>query len=234
VASTLHEIALTHSLMGEFVRSLGCFEEVLRMQRADMPADHPAVSATLCNMGAAHACLGQHDQALTLFEDALRIARNALGPDRAHPDLATILTNMGASHRDAGRFAEAEDRLRTALKIHRDTLGTLHCYVGVDLYHLGGTLLEKGDRAGSLPLLEEAHRICAGAMNNRDHPMVKRSRAWLCRGEGLALRDRGRVGEATEKLGEALRLFNEDTDHGARHPRTRAVAAELASCSGGA
>jgi hypothetical protein len=94
---------------------------------------------------------------------------------------------------------------------------------------LGGTLLETGDVAAALPMLQDAHRILLAALG-ADHDGTQRALAWLRRAEGRALEAEGRFADAAPKLEEALRLFTADVEHCAEHARTKAVAAELGQC----
>jgi tetratricopeptide (TPR) repeat protein len=173
--------------------------------------------------------MGQYAKALEYYEQGLRITRQALGPD--HPVMAATLRSIGSAKRDMGAHAEALEHLRAALAIHRAALGadSDNDAAARIIRELGGALLETGDVAAALTMMRDAHRILLAALGT-DHDDTQRTLAWLRRAEGRALQAESRTADAALKLEEALRLFTADVRHGAKHARTKAVAAELVQC----
>jgi hypothetical protein len=84
-----------------------------------------------------------------------------------------------------GVHTEALEHLRAALAI-RAALGADDNDAAARIMReLGGTLLETGDVAAALPMLQDAHRILLAALG-ADHDDTQRTLAWLRRAEGRA------------------------------------------------
>jgi hypothetical protein len=81
-----------------------------------------------------------------------------------------------------GAHAEALEHLRAALAIHRAALGADNDNDAAAriMRELGGTLLETGDVAAALPMMQDAHRILLAALG-ADHDDTQCALAWLRR-----------------------------------------------------
>ncbi len=227
VATSLACIGNAHVSLGQHAKALESYEEDYRISLKALGPDHPDVAASLCNLGDTRRELGDHAGALRDLEEALRIRRASLGSQ--HDDVALTLRFLGRVHADMGRYEQALECQREDLRISRAALGPEHATVGTSLRNLGSTLTLKQDYTQAADTLREAlclHERALGA----EHPNSVRTRAWLLRAEGCALREAGQSEEAAARLEDSKRLFDSDPQYGPAHKHSKGVAEELARC----
>ncbi len=179
---------------GESAKALAFFEEDLRITRAAMGPDHPAVAEALSNVGVAQTVpagalfaaasgserppqdLGKHAEALAVLEEALRIQEATLGPD--HIDTATTLNHIGNVRLAQGRHSDALVLFERCLHIKRRALGDRHASTASTVVNIGTTLQGLGDAAGALRRFDEALIVQRAALGP-EHPSLANTLASL-------------------------------------------------------
>ncbi|TKS53803.1 tetratricopeptide repeat protein [Luteimonas yindakuii] len=108
--------------MGDTAAARAALEDVLAIEEAHLPADHPNLAYTLNSLAVVADAQKQHAEALTFYERALAIRRATLPPE--HPALAVILGNMAGTYADMGNTSEARARYVEAIRILRSGSGS--------------------------------------------------------------------------------------------------------------
>ncbi|MCB1382101.1 MAG: tetratricopeptide repeat protein [Notoacmeibacter sp.] len=215
------KIAIVYSVLGARLKSEGRPRqaEILLRKAVAIAERNPAISDAvraiiLSNHGN---CLeklavrakakGEAEKALGLFRRAGAQYRQALVLDikthgRQSDQVATRVNNLGTLRRSWGRISAALAAARRALAIWRAILPAHDPRLGLALNNLGCFLLEAGDAAEGIALLDEALRIRKSAfLGNPRHPDIVATARWL--GAGLLMR-----GEAADRA-RAERLCGE-------------------------
>ena len=158
-ATTLTNIGLAWSALGEKRRALEFYELALPLRRA--VGNRSGEATTLTNIGGAWSALGENRRALEFYEQALPL-RRAVG-DRSGE--ATTLTNIGAAWSALGEK-------RRALAFYEQALPTLRA-VGdrsgeaTTLNNIGSAWDALGEARRALEYLEQALPILRAVGNRR-------------------------------------------------------------------
>lgn len=97
---------------GHYADAAGMYEQVLRVQQAELGEEHPMVSSTLSLLGLALSALGQHSAAVVHHRRSLAISERTKSAD--DPDVTRSLGNLGAALLQAGQQAEGIGYLQRA------------------------------------------------------------------------------------------------------------------------
>ena len=205
---------------GHLARAERHFRESLRVRSEVLPADHPNLAISWSYVALAAASRGELEEAEACYHRALRIFRAAVGPK--HYNVGAALALLGALYVDSGRWDEADDVLAEAAAIWEE----------LDLRDSYNAILVRSEQARA-----------AAARGNWDEAVVRAREvlaAWLATsGEGVpeaiearialgeALAESGRVEEAREKLGTAVRQARETVEREAAPEARRSLARAL-------
>jgi tetratricopeptide (TPR) repeat protein len=121
IASSLHNLAVVLSGLGELRQARELYEQALAMQQRiyGQDADHPAIADTLNNLAGVLDDLGELRQARELYEQALAMQRRIYGQDADHPAIADTLNNLAAVLRNVGDRPAAAAMARQAAAVQR-------------------------------------------------------------------------------------------------------------------
>ena len=129
-------------------------EEVLRLRREKLGADHPDTLTAMHNLAISYRQAGRLEEALGMGEEVLRLRREKLGAD--HPDTLDAMHNLANSYRRAGRLEGALGMSEEVLRLRRDKLGADHPDTLSAMNNLAVTLNALGRLPDALSLLRKA------------------------------------------------------------------------------
>jgi tetratricopeptide (TPR) repeat protein len=129
-------------------------EEVLRLRRDKLGADHSDTLDALHNLASSYRQAGRLEEALVMFEEVLRLRREKLGAD--HPDTLTAMHNLASSYSDTGRLEEALGMGEEVLRLRREKLGADHPDTLSAMRNFAYTLNALGRLPDALSLLRKA------------------------------------------------------------------------------
>ncbi len=115
LATHLENLGLVYDAAGFRDSNSAVLQQVLRMRRAVLADDNPAIGRTLFNLAVAQFVRGEHAAAEPLYREALDRMRRAYGPE--HIDVVWATASLGRNEYRLGRLAEAERNLRWALEV---------------------------------------------------------------------------------------------------------------------
>jgi serine/threonine-protein kinase len=199
VASTLNNLGVVFTEMGDPVRAKGVVERALAIRERALGPDHPQVGTTLINLGRALSATGDPSGARAIYERALALYERAVGPD--HPMVALALNNLGGMLIYVGAWTEARAAYERAIAIREKALGLEHPDVAQSLHGRGTVLRLLGYLADSAVALRRSRAISEKALGP-DHPDVAYSLGGLAR----TLVRLGEFEEASLLLDRALAL----------------------------
>jgi pentatricopeptide repeat protein len=126
----MFNLASSYSDTGRLAEALGMREEVLRLRREKLGADHPDTLSAMNNLASSYSDTGRLEEALEMFEEVLRLRREKLGAD--HPDTLRAMQNLAYILNARGRLPEAVSFLRRCAAespaIHAGVRYNLACY----------------------------------------------------------------------------------------------------------
>lgn len=171
---TLNTLAMVLSATGRNDEAETMFIEVTQIFRDTLGPEHPMVGMGLQNTARVRNARGDSAGAERLVREALAIQRRTFGNVTA--ESLTILARIAAKD---GRDDEAESLLREALGLRRIAFGSNpHPLLEQSLIDLGTKLLQRGDRSGAEPLLNEAIALRTARLG-ADHEQTRQVRKLL-------------------------------------------------------
>ena len=129
-------------------------EEVLRLRREKLGADHPDTLDTLHNLANSYGQAGRLEEALGMREEVLRLRREKLGTD--HLDTLNAMGNLAVSYSKAGRLEEALGMFEEVLRLRREKLGADHPHTLIAMQNIAYILKALGRLPDALSLLRKA------------------------------------------------------------------------------
>ncbi len=156
-AVSVSNLASVYLFHGRFADALALAEQAVGIfQRAGLSTIEPAIQARtmLC---ATYSTLGDYAEADRLYGELMGDVERALGP--THPTTATVLMAWSRMHREVAEHGRARESLARALEITIDNLGAEHWQVGWIQNELGIVLMESGQFAEALEVVEMAYRL---------------------------------------------------------------------------
>jgi len=132
-----------------------------------LPAQHPAIAATLSNLASLYRSQGKYNEAEPLYLEALSIDRASLWPNS--PRLAIYLNNLAALYESQGKYNEAEPLYQEALTIDRASLPPNHPQLATHLNNLAVLYESQGKYNEAEPLFLEALTITRSSLTS-NHP----------------------------------------------------------------
>jgi tetratricopeptide (TPR) repeat protein len=202
--------------------ALGLCEEVLRLSRAKLGAEHPDTLKAMRNLAASCSYAGRLEEALGLREKVLRLGREKLGPE--HPDTLEAMQNLAFSYVDAGRPEEAWGLFEEALRLMREVLGAEHPDTLKAMQGVAYAYYNVGRLEEALGLFEKVLRLRREKLG-AEHPDTLKAMVYLA----VCYKPAGRLEEALALEEKVLRLMREKL--GPEHPQTLKAMGNLAvSC----
>lgn len=169
VAMSVQQVALVHSIKGEFDAARPLYERALAIREKALGPVHPDVAESLNGLASLFWATGDYASARPLYERSLAIQEKTLGPD--DPGVASALLNLASLLRDTGEYAEARPMFERAIAIREAKLGPDHPDLGAALNGLAVLFRVTGDYAAARPLYERASEIQKRGVGP-DHPNV--------------------------------------------------------------
>ncbi|NOS70601.1 MAG: serine/threonine protein kinase [Verrucomicrobia bacterium] len=198
-------LALTYEELALFKQREEMAREALRVSRARLGEEHPAVADALHQIGDARSRLGDQVQAEKFMREAVALKRKVLGNE--HPSTAASLNVLAWVFKRQNKLTEAEVLGREALAIRIKLFGNEHPAVADSLFLLGNVLSIQGRQTEAETAHGEALAIYRKVLGD-EHPAVAESLNNLA----VVLRRAGKLAEAETMLREALtrrrRLFS--------------------------
>lgn len=131
-------------------------------QQAKALDAEPAVQAELYEtLGDSYEQLGKYEQADSLLNLALARRKSLYGADSAQ--VAETLVALSYVRRDQGQLEDAEKLTREGLAMSKRHLPPNHPAVARAMSALGQVLVNRGDYAAAIPILEEALKLHSGS-----------------------------------------------------------------------
>ena len=118
VSETLKNIGNVHREKQEQELAVECYEECLRIRRAELGADHEKVADALIAMGNVQSDTGRTDEAMRSYQEALKIRTMVFGEH--DESVAAVLQYMGTMEFRSGNHEKARDLLTEFIRIRRD------------------------------------------------------------------------------------------------------------------
>ena len=91
-ASSLNNLALLYSLMGQYDRALPLYESALEIKKSELGDRHPDTASSLNNLAILYYSTNRLPKAATMMSGAVSIFEELLGPD--HPNTITVRDNL--------------------------------------------------------------------------------------------------------------------------------------------
>ena len=182
--------------------ALGLREELLRLKRAKLGAEHPDTLDEIEALAPLYAEAGLEHEAIGLQEEVLRLRREKLGAD--HPHTLGAMHNLAISYRHAGRLEEALVMGEEVLRLRREKLGADHHDTLTAMQNLANSYSDAGRLEEALGMREEVLRLMSEKLG-ADHLHTLGAMGNLA----ISYSDTGRLEEALEMVEKTLRLRRE-------------------------
>ncbi|MEJ2320244.1 MAG: serine/threonine-protein kinase [Gemmatimonadales bacterium] len=192
-ARLLLTIGDVYRKLGLFADAEGLLERSLQIRRAELPADHPDVAATLQALATVYGNQDRYEEAADLQRAAIEMEERLYGPEDLR--VGRGLTDLGVILLRGGQLDEAREVIERSLVIKEARLDPGDVELAGTLINLASVHRRRGE-------LDEAERLYAQALSIReaglpeDHPDVARS-----------LNSLAMVYSAQGRLDEAEQLF---------------------------
>ena len=118
VSETLKNIGNVHREKQEQELAVECYEECLRIRRAELGTEHEKVADALIAMGNVQSDMERLDEAMRSYQEALKIRTVVHGEH--DESVAAVLQYMGTMEFRAGNHEKARDLLTEFIRIRRD------------------------------------------------------------------------------------------------------------------
>jgi tetratricopeptide (TPR) repeat protein len=199
VVSTLQNLALTYSSLGDRERALATFDDALARAEKALGPEHPDVARILTNRASTREGMGQHEQGLADERRALAIREKVHGPD--DPEVALTLGNMAATLGDLGRFDEALVAFARARAIDEKAFGADSRQVAYNDVGVARVYYRMQDLPKALAAFQRALAIEEKAVG-ADHASLASTLSSI----GIIVLDLGQLDAAEKHLGRALAI----------------------------
>ena len=203
-------------------------DELLRLRREQLGAEHPRVAATCLNLAAGRLGAGAVDAAIARCREAIALQERSLGRD--HPEVAASLLVEGDAYRRGGQFDEAAAAVSRSLSIWEAKAGHWHDATLAAVRSLAGVRLAQGRAADALPLLE---RLLAADTKATQAQPARHARLLVRLAGVLATTDAAERSRSCLKEALSLPCFDPADDEGDpdNDPAVRELALTLAEAA---
>lgn len=203
-------------------------DELLRLRREQLGAEHPRVAATCLSLAAGRLGAGAVDAAIARCREAIALQERSLGRD--HPEVAASLLVEGDAYRRGGQFDEAAAAVSRSLSIWEAKAGHWHDATLAAVRSLAGVRLAQGRAADALPLLE---RLLAADTKATQAQPARHARLLVRLAGVLATTDAAERSRSCLKEAISLPCFDPADDEGDpdNDPAVRELALTLAEAA---
>ena len=156
-ATSLHELSINHSLVGNYEEAIRCDKVALNIQEQVLGTEHPNYATILAHIARYNSFLGNYEEAIQLGMKALEIRKRVLGTN--HPDYASSLSGLATYYAHLGNYGEAIRIETEALEISKKILGTEHPDYAKSLNNLSVDYSSLGNYGEAIRLGKEALEI---------------------------------------------------------------------------
>jgi tetratricopeptide (TPR) repeat protein len=203
VSETLKNIGNVHREKQEQELAVECYEECLRIRKAELGPDHEKVADALIAMGNVLSDMQRTDEAMRSYQEALKIRTLVFGEH--DESVAAVLQYMGTLEFKANNHAKARDLLTEFIRIRRDN-GTKNDadYVNV-LFMIGNIHKMQGHEAEARLCWTEAYQVFQELGLADTNPQIAKVMNHLLKVENLEEQDNDQnkkslFGKVTEKF----------------------------------
>lgn len=116
LAKNFNNLGMVYEYEREYVKSMECYENSLRILDNLVEVEHPSVSPILYNLGNLYTCMKDYGQAERYLKQALGIDQRVYGPN--HIEVAKDLAKLGATLFESGNVQDGEIYSLRALRIY--------------------------------------------------------------------------------------------------------------------
>ena len=211
VSETLKNIGNVHREKQEQELAVECYEECLRIRRAELGPEHEKVADALIAMGNVQSDMERTDEAMRSYQEALKIRTMVYGEH--DESVAAVLQYMGTMEFRTGNHEKARDLLTEFIRIRRDN-NTKNDgdYVNV-LFMIGNIHKMQGNEDEAQVCWSEAYEVFQELGLAETNPQIAKVMNHLLKVEANTeeLEDQkkksraGVFGKVTEKLKDTLR-----------------------------
>ena len=220
VASGGSDLAHFLDMAGYYtVFALGMSEEVLRLRREKLGADHPDTLIAMAALAESYSNTGRLEEALGMREEVLRLVHEKLGAD--HPTTLIVMNNLANSYGQVVRPEEALRMREEVLRLSREKLGADHPDTLMAMHNLASSYSDAARLEEALGMRGEVLRLRREKLG-ADHPDTLKATHNLAE----SYTDTDRLEEALGMREEVLRLMREKL--GTDHPATLDAMSNLA------
>ncbi|MDD4250321.1 MAG: tetratricopeptide repeat protein, partial [Methanosarcina sp.] len=184
---------------------LPLYEDLLDTAKRELDPEDPVTAVVLNGLAGIYRYMGKHDEALKLFSRALSIREKASGPE--HPETGDTLSELGILYYVMDRQEEALLHYKRALEIQEKFLspenpGAIRTLNRMAFFYKGVERPEKAEElfTRALGLLEKLDE------KEPENKKVLAYTAGTLNNLGVLLSEMGKLEEAEERYGQALKL----------------------------
>ena len=177
-ASSLHNLALLHMRLGEYVRAERLYIEAQNVLKRSVGEKHFDYATSLQNLALLYSSMGDYVRAESYFVQSHEILKQALG--ERHPSYATSLINLAGLYSGMGELSRAEPLYILACDIYKQVYGERHPSYATAVNSLAGLYRRMGNAERAEPLFLHACDIYRKALGEK-HPDYATSLSDLAR-----------------------------------------------------
>jgi CHAT domain-containing protein len=111
-ATSLNNLALLYSSMGNYQKAEPLLVEALQIREKALGKAHPSYAASLNNLASLYERMHNYEKAEPMYLQAMQIQEKALGKE--HPNYATSLHNLASLYETMGNYQKAQPLLLEA------------------------------------------------------------------------------------------------------------------------
>ena len=158
---TLASLGQAYAALGEYEKAAELSRRALGIFETVFGPDDPQLAVSLNNLAYSLEGLDQFDEARAMHERSIDIVSESWGPD--HPQIAISLLNLSSLEKQAGDYEAALQASQRAGEILTAAYGTDHPLYAYAANNIGVFLMETGQPAQGVVLLEKALAIRTAA-----------------------------------------------------------------------
>lgn len=218
VSETLKNIGNVHREKQEQELAVECYEECLRIRRAELGPEHEKVADALIAMGNVQSDMQRTEEAMRSYQEALKIRTFVFGEH--DESVAAVLQYMGTMEFRAGNHIKARDLLTEFIRIRRDN-GTKSDgdYVNV-LFMIGNIHKMQGREAEARLCWTEAYQVFQELGLAETNPQIAKVMNHLLKVENLEEQEQEQKGKSVfAKVTEKFKSKNGDEPQKGRKRR---------------
>ena len=168
--TSLHNIAVLHSILGDYNESLKLNLECLEIYERIHGNEHINYARSLSNLSRNYYALGFHNKALILDLKCLALYENIFGKE--DPEYLATLSNLAISYSDLGNLSKSLDLNLECLALTEKTLGKEHLAYLISLNNLAMDYSGLGNYDKALELNLEIRLLTEQMLGKENHQYI--------------------------------------------------------------